>query len=427
MSYDSIQMLTEARSSVHGGIFPAMPVYILRFFDFFGNGPALMVLAQVSILLTSIVFLLYKMRFRFLNVSISLLFLISIPTVLGCMLVLWKDVTLGALMMVTLLVIFSGSINYSDNEIKYRFFKYIALFVLIIATLLKFNAISSSLVLAIYWIFVFKNKCTMPKKLGWLVAIMMLMIFSNAVVNSYSFPSFKKLAPNNIFYGLLANDLLGISKWSGESLLPIGSQSLPNDLKYPIEEINKIYSSLGSAVMHDNIIRSDSEIRLYSKEVSHKNIVDAWLAAVKKHPGAYLRYRLDLFSEIIGATGHATYEPTHYNRIDENNFGITFEERKLTSIIVNYIYESSKKFFGKPWFVLMLSVLSCISIYVSKAIEAHYRRLAYYSFAIAFANLLPYFFITLSGEVRYAFIALVFSSIPIFVALFSRSSIKKLI
>ena len=39
-------MLEEARSNVNGGIFPAAPVYILRFFDLTGHGPTMMVQTQ---------------------------------------------------------------------------------------------------------------------------------------------------------------------------------------------------------------------------------------------------------------------------------------------------------------------------------------------------------------------------------------------
>jgi hypothetical protein len=51
MSYDSLRMLEEARSRVIGGIFPPMPVYILRFFDITDHGSTVMIFFQNWILL----------------------------------------------------------------------------------------------------------------------------------------------------------------------------------------------------------------------------------------------------------------------------------------------------------------------------------------------------------------------------------------
>lgn len=419
MSYDSIQMLDEARSSVNGGIFPTTPVYILRMFDVTGHGPVVMLQMQNFTLLLSVALILRGLGYDVIGVAVSMLMLLFIPTVIGCMLVLWKDVTLTALMMTSLALIFLASLEYAQNGNKNFWIKWLSLAILIVATLVKFNAITSTIVLVVYWVGVFlKDKSTRIKMIH-VSSIFVCMVLANKVVNGYGFPYFHKLAPNNLVYGIMVNDLVGISKWSGVSLVPFdvsGSSSAP---KSSISDIERIYTSLGSAVMHDNNMRSGGVVKLYPTKYTRSDIVKAWGAAIIQYPGSYIRYRWDLFSEIIGATSRATYEPTHFNKIDENKFGIKFQERVATTMALNYIEYASNSFFGKPWFIFLLSSIAFLILNNVQYIERECRLLSNYAYVSAFFNIIPYSLVTLSGEVRYSFVALVLCSIPILVLVLS--------
>ena len=424
MSYDSIQMLSEARSSVNGGIFPTLPVYILRLFDIAGNGPVMMLQVQNFTLLFCLSLIFYRLGASSTKIAILLLLFIAVPTVVGCMLVLWKDVTLTALIVASLSLTFLASLQSSESLKVRQIVKWLALLILMAATLVKFNAITSTMILAVYWVGVFLRHRSKRAKASHLLVILLCMIFSNKVVNGYGFPGLHKLAPNNLVYGIMANDLIGISRWSGISLVPFdvaGAEAIP---KSSIEDIKRIYSSLGSAVMHDNNVRSGGLVKLYPAKYARTDIVTAWGAAVVRHPSAYVKYRWDLFSEIIGATRRPTYEPTHFNKIDGNRFGIEFRERVATTLMLEYIKFSSAQFYGKPWFVFLLSSFALLIINLSGAINRDLRLLSNYSFAAAFFNVTPYLLVTLSGEVRYSFVALVLCSIPISVVLLSLRSLR---
>ncbi len=419
MSYDSIQMLDEARSTVNGGIFPAAPVYILRFFDLTGYGPTLMVQSQNFILLFSVMLILRTLNASYFVSGILMLLLLMLPTVIGCMLVLWKDVTLTALIMFSIAITFWAS-QTNKQSTTYTIAKWATLLLLIVGTLVKFNAITSTVVITIYWISVFlKNKSFKFQCLTFF-AIVLIMVASNKVVNEYSFPDFKRLQPNNILYGILANDLIGISKWSRVSLIPFDVVNNEGSQKTTIEEIDAIYSPLGSAVMHDNNVKLGSKVKVFPEKYNQHDIVSAWITAVRKYPKAYLKYRWDLFSEIIGATDHATYEPTHFNKIDENKFGITFKDRQITKVVLQYIETVSNMFFGKPWFIFLLSSISTLLIVTSKKVRHQSKMLGGFSFLASITYILPFFLVTLSGEVRYSFTAIVLSSISIFVLILSQ-------
>lgn len=419
MSYDSIQMLEEARSSVNGGIFPTVPVYILRLFDIGGHGPTVMLLVQNFILLLCFAQISRGLDANLVVTAVSMFVFLSVPTIIGCMLVLWKDVTLMALMMASLALIFLVSLE-CDLSSKMRWaIKWLSLIILIIATLVKFNAVTSTIVLAIYWVSIFLKNQSIRIKFINLALIFACMVFSNKIVNGYSFPYFNRLAPNNLVYGIMVNDLVGISKWSGISLVPFDVPGQNLTPKSSILDIERIYTSLGSAVMHDNNVRSGSAVKLYPPKYAKVDIVKAWSAAVIQHPSSYIRYRWDLFSEIIGATGRPTYEPTHFNKIDENRFGIKFQERATTTLALNYIEFASGVFFGKPWFIFLLSSFAFLIINKTRHIKHEFKMLSNYSYVAAFLNITPYFLVTLSGEVRYSFAALVLCSIPISVLLLS--------
>lgn len=414
MSYDSIRMLEEARSSVVGGVFPAAPVYILRLFDVTGHGPTLMIQAQNFVLLLSVTLILRMLGAGFIATAISLLAFVAMPTVIGCMLVLWKDVTLAALVMLSIAMIFWAS-QASREDVFYQAAKWSSLMLLIVGTLVRFNAITSTTILAIYWLTVFYRDKGWKIRGAAFILIVLGMVSSNKVINGYSFPDFKKLENNTILYGVMANDLIGISGWSRVSLIPFDSVGSVPSPKVPIVDVDNIYSSLGSAVMQGNNLRRGEKVNVFPAKYRNEDITNAWLAAVTTYPMAYIRYRLDLFSEIIGTKTHGTYEPTHFNRIDENKFGIKFQDRYITNATLKYIKSASSIFLGKPWFVFSLSFFSVLFLFKNRLIRPELRRLSCYSFAAAVLYLAPFLIISSSGEVRYSFpaIALSISSILI--------------
>ena len=417
MSYDSIRMLEEARSTVRGGIYPAAPVYILRFFDMTGYGVTAMLQVQNFVLLLSMALILRMLDASSIKSAIALLALVATPTVVGCMLVLWKDVTLTALMMLSIVIIFWASRTSAKSTVYYAA-KWAALPLLTLGALVRFNALTATLVIALYWVAVFFRHQNRQRRAGVFVAVLICMVASNKVINSYSFPDLKKLDVNPIVYAIMINDLIGISGWSRVSLIPIDSTRSAPQAKASIADIDKIYSSLGALAMNDNNMAIGNVVKVFPKQYKNEDITRAWLDGILGHPIAYLRYRWDLFAEIIGAKSHATFEPTHFNRIDENAFGIEFRDRWITRITLQYIQWASNVFYGKPWFVFLLSIIAIALVYKSKIIHEADKNLAYYSFAAALLYIAPFFIITGTGEVRYSFPSIVLGSIAVFVWIF---------
>ena len=140
MSYDSIRMLEEARTSVRGGIYPTMPVYILRVFDIFGHGSTLMLQIQNYTLLLGLMLILRTLGASLIASMVSLLGLLLFPTVIGCMLVLWKDVTLTALMVCSVALIYWAS-QVEKNTRYLNLAKWLSLLLLVLGTLVRFRVV----------------------------------------------------------------------------------------------------------------------------------------------------------------------------------------------------------------------------------------------------------------------------------------------
>lgn len=419
MSYDSIRMLEEARSSVRGGIYPAAPVYLLRLFDVTGHGVTLMLQMQNFIILLSVMLILRQLGASLRASAITLLALVAMPTVIGCMLVLWKDVTVASLVMLSVAMIFRASQSQARKEVSfYHAVKWISLLLLLLGTLVRFNAITATAIIALYWLVVFYKDQSWKIRGAAFIAILVCMVASNKVINNYTFPDFRKLEPNNLVYAVMTYDLIGISGWSRVSLIPIeaaDSEPLP---KASISDIDKIYSSLGALAMNDGNVALGNVVKPYPMKYRNEDITKAWLGAIYNHPMAYLRYRWDLFSEIIGVKFHATFEPTHFGRIDQNPFGIQFQDRLITNITLKYIQATSNIFLGKPWFIFLLSFSTTLLVYKSRLIHPEAKKLTYYSFAAALLYVSPFFIVSGTGEVRYSFPAIVLGCIPVFVWIF---------
>lgn len=424
MSYDSFRMLEEARSSVMGNPFPPGPVYFLRFLDIFGNGPTVMIFCQNFIILVSFFYIFKKIGLEFPSSITAVLFIIFFPVVIGCMLVLWKDVSLTAFMLCSFALIFNCSTPCNVCIQNYRFCKWLAIFLLFMATLMRLNAITGVMIILIYWVLIYYPFSSLVKKFLIFSSLIASVLLAEYSINNFKFPSLDRLPSNTIIYSVMAYDLVGISGWSRDSLIPFESISSPTSKTIDIVDIDKIYSPLGALVMSDLNVANGNLVTIFPPVYLNSDIFIAWIKAIIKHPFSYLNYRADLFGEIIGATAHETFEPTHFNKIDSNPFGIKFIDNEFTNFILRYIKYSSGLFFGKPWVVFIFSFFSVIAIYKEKNTPPNLRQASLFTFASSIAYLLPFFFISGTGEVRYSFPSIAMAYIP--VVIFFSVMFKKL-
>lgn len=421
MSYDSLRTLEEARTQVRGGIFPAMPVYLMRLADFGGHGPTVLLVVQNFIVLLSLALILRFLAVRWWTALLAMMLTLAMPVALGVMFVVWKDVTTTAPLLLALVLIYWASRNPAAPGVPWA--KWGSMLLLIVATLVRFNAFSATAVIAGYWTLSFYPMRNRMSQVCIFLAALLSMGASNKIVNGYTFPNFGRLAPNDLAFVVMNYDLVGISKWSGESLLPVtplGNQTP----KAKISDINSIYNSLG--VVHINAANQvlGNPVKLTVPGYTNRDILRMWMYAIEKHPGAYIRYRLDLFEETIGAKPYATFEPTHFGKVDANELGIKFEDRFVTQMVLSYVEAASATTLGKPWSFLLFSIFSCVVLLRLRTIPRHFKTLGAVAFIAAATYLLPLFIMAGTGEVRYVYPTLILGSVPVYVLLFGRRSLS---
>ncbi|MFC4276061.1 hypothetical protein [Achromobacter aloeverae] len=415
MSYDSLRMLEEARSHVYGGIYPAMPVYLMRLSDITGHGPTVMLVVQNFLIFLGLAIILRFLAAPWWFAVMVMALILSMPVVVGPMLVVWKDVTTTAPMLMALVLIYWARRHPSSPRAPAA--KWCSMLLLIVASLVRFNAVTATAVIAVYWVLSFYSGRSRLKQVAIFLLALAAMAACNKVVNGYSFPRFQKLAGNDLAYGIMNYDLVGISKWSGTPLVPVAPASDPLFPKATITDISRIYNSLGALHIQAANEALGNPVKLAAPGYSNNDIAHAWIDAILRYPAAYLRYRRDLFEEIIGAKPTPTFEPTHYGKIDDNNLGMKFTDRAITGQVLTYIENASTVTLGKPWPYLLLSI-GCTAIMLGlRTIPGHLRALGGVAFCAAIMYIVPFFAMTGTGEVRYVYPTLILGSVPILVLL----------
>jgi hypothetical protein len=148
MSYDTLHALRSARNGVIDSMWPPMVSYIWRAVDSIWANPVAMLFSQIFYLFLSFSTAIYLFTRKQWAPILFFISLLVIPSVLGTLAVIWKDVLMAAL-------IFSGfTLMVLLPSIKKRLLFFIVtvfvFFILLIATCVRHNAITATAPLLFY-------------------------------------------------------------------------------------------------------------------------------------------------------------------------------------------------------------------------------------------------------------------------------------
>ena len=399
MSYDSLHALRGARGEVTDSVWPPMVSYVWRFVDLFSTNPSLMHFFQVFLLLFSLssaVFLLFrKQKFSF----IFILTYLSIPAVLGTLVVIWKDVLMAAFFIATF------AITLLLRDIKNRKLIFLSFLLALVLVFLgicsRHNAITAAvpLIFLLTYTFFSKFKLNSFKKILFIsVSGIILILFSYTMkiqLDNYSLPNFVKLnAKFDDFSGLKILDISGASICLDENLF------FNIDRNLTVTDIKKMYDP-----KHCNL-----SAQITSKFGGNKEIDSIWLNLIKEHPICFFYNKFNMMMYMVGANPGTQFLITH-PYVDENEFGYKLEKSWLREFFLSYIIGSSSFFFVKPWFIYLISIASFIWLYRNKKLKPEYLTLFfsgffYFGSFILFGN---------AADARLVFYTTTTSSLIIFV------------
>lgn len=402
MSYDVIQDLRQARSAVEGNQYPPFSAYVWRLMDTLSPGPALMHLVQTAIFFFSAAFLIARTRAPLLLQLAVIAVLALAPPLLGTMLVVWKDVAVGACFILAIALLFAVS---PEQTKRANFWlALVAAFFIWCGMAYRFNAAPAALPLLL----LIGLQCIqagtsrrMLKAVGVGFGMFLLFFALVWVVNNFRLPTFERLARNTNADSIMTYDLIGISVFSGQSLI-----TDKNDRPIDVSYLQSIYDP-----RHLNITGiNDKEHRVYLRS----QIGREWISAIISHPLAYIQHRNAVFREFIGLHNHEVFYVTHGN-IDENKLGVAFTPTAFKSRVVSELWESRLTWMARAYIYYLVATLACLAALVMRA--KHYRREWMVFYVSGLFYVLPMYVLSPAADLRYNFWAVAAACMATFFAL----------
>ncbi len=401
MSYDSLHALREARTAVQGGPYPPFVSYVWRVVDALWPGPTLMLAVQNFLLIAAVGSLCRSFGYRTFGTLVGMTFFVTMPAILGPMLVVWKDVAVSACFSAACALL--GVAQRATTAKGRRAALSAAVAAIFGGMAYRFNAVAGALPLLIWWVAVMRHQAT-PVRRAFVVwttggAALTAVLFAGVtLINSYALPGLRPLVPNPSFNAVRVYDLLGMSAIERRSVVP--STVLPGDPDLLGEYAARIYSPA-----HVNRAMDADRDGVYRSLLSGdpKLISIAWREAVASHPRAYLTHRWLGFEVLIGLHSGEVFYPTHPG-VDPNEFGIVHVPSRVTAHLLDYMRESCQEiscttFLCRPWVWYLaggVATLFCVLLGSEPV-----RRATMAIFMSGAAYLAPQFFIDPAADLRY--------------------------
>lgn len=410
MSYDSFHALKSARNGVTDSMWPPMVSYIWRMVDIISSNPVAMLFGQIFLLFLSLAISVFYFTLRGWTVLIFFIPLLVIPSVLGTLAVIWKDVLMTS-------IAFSGfALMLFLPKIKSNFIFFLAafqiFFLFFIATCVRHNAITATAPLLLYLVYLVVKRINNRK---WIIYAGMLIIFSVALslmyggkifIDNYSLPGLSKIpsTKEDFFRPVRMLDLAGASICSGESLFITSSPGLP------LEEIQLLYQP-----KHVNLSNG-----LFERVKYPENVMQDWINAGIKHPICLLNNKYQLGFYLFGLNEGPQFLITHPS-VDANEYGYELKRSELRDWVVSTIVQNSGYIFLKPWFLYVIWFVFFILAYVFVGVPTIISMLI----LSGFLYILGLIFMGNAADARLIFYPTIVFYFSFYVLLFKKTSMNK--
>lgn len=403
MSYDTLHALRSARNGVIDSMWPPMVSYVWRAVDLVSVNPSAMHFTQVFLLLSSVFIIIYSFANKLIYTTGFLAVYLAIPSVLGTVAVIWKDVLMAAFFLAGFVVI--GLMSRIKNGRNFIIAFIIATLLIFLAVCSRHNAITGAVPLLFYLALITCSRLLKSSSRLWLAVFFLGSMLTGAVflaktqIDNYSLPSFEKMNNSNEFFVRTVRvlDVAGASLCVGSNLFA----DIAPDLS--IDEIKSGYDP-----RHINLSKN-----LLDKIVIDNRIDLIWRNVAVNHPVCFLSYKFDLTKYMIGANKGRQFLITAPS-VDKNEYGYLLPASSIRDAIVTYIVNASALPFFKPWFFYLLSIGSMVYLILIKALTAGHSTLFlsaifYLGGLVLFGNAADarLLFYTTTALVMFTFVAIV--------------------
>lgn len=268
----------------------------------------------------------------------------------------------------------------------------ITLLLLLYGTMVRVNALPGAIPLYLFWAYVVFRGLKKVLVISIFSLLCLLGAIGNAMLEKIVFV--ENNHPQNKLY---LHDLAGIFVRTGDDVYPALSYSEPSfDTAY----IRQHYTP----ATYDNIFWNKEDKFKWSYPVSaySSDLQKAWIAALIKHPGAYLAHRFDAFLYFLKIKSRDEKYFAAFTWIHPNPYGFKLERNFLWYVFVYPILAQRIMFYMRPWFWVLL----CAVLFSKTATMRRYLlRLPFLVLlSSALLYILPQFFISQTDiEFRYVY------------------------
>ncbi len=363
MSYDTLHALRGARFGVTESLYPPMVSYIWRCVDFISKNPSAMHFFQVSLLITSVFYVVYFYSKKVNYSVVFLCFYLTIPVILGTLAVIWKDVLMAAFFMAAF--ISTLAMKHINNLKLLTLISLMSIFLIFLGICSRHNAIFASIPLIFYlsWIIITKLKknIIISYVFSGLLGILILGVsftLKTKVIDTYSLPDFHVIDNKTDDFLKIVRfmDIAGASVCENRNLF---GNTAPN---LTIDEIKNGYDA-----RHINLSKE-----LFDKIGFNENTKIDWANTFANYPLCFFDHRLEMTKHMLGFNLKKQYIITA-PYIEDNEFGYVLRKSSTRNLVVSYIHNASRFPFFKPWFIYLVSIIGFIYLLnISRLQPSHF-------------------------------------------------------
>jgi hypothetical protein len=390
MSFDSVFAYRQARESVVTMIWPPLHTYMFWLSDRIGLASGGVFAFQIFLLFAATGVILHLLvRGRIAAILLCALFaalLIVFPTLLGSMLVHWRDVptTSFALAGVALWLLaarYGAPLLLAPAAAAFG-----------CAVALRYNAVVliAPVLLAMAWAPLLGR----PSRFARPFAILCICaaVATAWASTQWRLPDLKRMPSVSNFAGTQAFDLAGISACADRNYMPRGmTGGVPLSAYHIRRNYNPQHMNLTFAPKPGVPPISDSD--------RDGKIPAAWRDAILKEPGCYLSHRTTVFVEQMGIARDHVFYPTHA-LIDPNPYGLSLAHKPYADLVGAYVITSADTMWRRPaWLYGIAAALVGVALLRDRRQAP--LLLALLGGACAYAGIL--FLVSPAADARYIF------------------------
>jgi len=344
MSYDSLYAYRQSIEGIETADWPPMHDYLFYLSRRMTGGPGGLLATQAFVLFASvsaIIAMFARTEWRhLLGFALFVAGCFYFPTLLGTLIVNWKDVPLAAfgLLAVALWLL---AVRYSS-----RLLLVLVALPLVVALGVRLNSLPLLLPFLVAFVVQPYGRAMRGAR-----AIAMVVIVGSIAAASMStlwrLPDLKRLPPlGHTLAGVQLWDLIGTSACAGKSLLP---PSYTGDGALSVAELRALYDPRHIDL---TVLRREGVKPLPTPpgDVTAE-LADAWKAAIRVYPGCYLHHRQTVFAYQMGFA-ERVFIPTH-GGIDDNDYGIAFRNRDAAEARIHAIESGADRWARRPFWLFV--------------------------------------------------------------------------